>query len=198
MITACRPIVALLLATSVGSVAGAQSATGNVGSTAIVDLALSGTAVRDLDFGQLTPASAQTVSPSDVPGCVPCASGKWIFSNLIGTGAPATRFAQLTFTVLPSELIGPGGATLPLAWTNAARACLQKGAAEYHCYADWTPAQGMPQSHPVNGPGAPPTPAGSGSRSMNVYLGGTAQPPASQRAGVYFGTVTLQFAYGSS
>jgi hypothetical protein len=140
----------------------------------------------------------QTVAPSDVPGCALCASGKWTFANLTNSSAPATRFAQLTFTTLPSILTGPGGATLPLTWTNGARACLQKAAAEFHCYADWTPVQGAPQSHPINGPGAPATPGGPGLRSLNVYLGGSAQPAATQRAGVYFGTVTLQFSFASS
>jgi hypothetical protein len=190
---------AAVLLLCVSTAPAAQTATGAVGVNAIVDAPLTGAALRDLDFARIAPGLPQTVAPSDVAGCALCSSGKWRFSNLAFPILPIFFFARLTFTTLPATLVGPGGATLPLTWTNGARACLERNGAEYHCYAPWTPAQGVTQSLRIGGAGAPPTPGGLPiGRNMNVYLGGTAQPAISQRAGIYVGSVTLQFAYGSS
>jgi hypothetical protein len=178
---------------------GAQTSTGSLGVVAVIDVALVGAAVRDLAFSYVTPGSSKTVTPSDAAGCVGCFSGKWAFQNLLAGNQAGRRNASLTFTQLPAALTSTSGATLPLSWTNAAKACLFKGT-EYFCFAAYTPVQGVAHLDQINGAGAPGSasePAGGGRRDLNVYLGGTATPAAGQAAGYYTGTITLQFAYSN-
>lgn len=191
--------VPLVLALAIPPVLGAQTSTANVPVVAVIDVALVGAAVRDLDFNYVTPGSSKTVTPSDAAGCAGCFSGKWSFQGLLQGNQAGRRNASLTFTQLPSALTSTSGATLPLTWANAARACLFKGT-EYFCFAAYTPVQGVAHLDQINGAGAPGAasePAGGGRRDLNVYLGGTATPSAGQRAGYYTGTITLQFAYSN-
>lgn len=189
----------LVVALAVPLLLRAQTSTANLTAVAIIDVALVGAAVRDLDFSYVTPGSNKTVTPSDVAGCAGCFSGKWSFQGLLQGNQAGRRNASLTFTQLPTALTSTSGATLPLTWTNAAKACLFKGT-EYFCFPAYTPVQGVAQLEQINGPGAPGTasePPGGGRRDLNVYLGGTARPAAGQAAGYYFGTITLQFSYSN-
>lgn len=176
----------------------AQSA--NMTVTAVVDVALTGQAIRDLAFGYVTGGQSTTIATSDVAACAGCTSGKWSFLNLANGNQASRRNAAMTFTQLPAALVSPTGATLPLTWTNGAKACLTKAGVEYYCFPIYTPTQGTARLHQINGAGAPGTasePAGGGRRNLDMYLGGIATPTAGQRAGYYTGTITLQFAYSN-
>jgi hypothetical protein len=197
-----RSLRALLLlpALALPSIVGAQTSTGNLGVVAVIDVALVGAAVRDLDFAYVTPGSNQTVAPSDASGCAGCFSGKWTFAGLLTGNNPARRNASLTFTQLPAVLTSASGATLPLSWTNSARSCLFKSGLEYFCFPAYTPVEGAAHLDQINGAGAPGSasePGGGGRRDLNVYLGGIAAPTAGQRAGYYTGTITLTFTYSN-
>lgn len=171
----------------------AQSASSTVTVTAWVDVALSGIAVQDLGFGTATPGTSVTVAPGATAGCTGCTAGKWQITNLSNAKQANRKYIQLTFTSLPAALKQTDGTPLAISWSNAAKACLEKNAAEYYCYAGWTPTQGAMNSVLIN-----PDPNGQkGVRNLNVYLGGMISPPGTQKAGVYYGLVTLQMAYGA-
>lgn len=184
--------VAAALAAPVAG-ARAQSATATVNIAAWVDVALSGIAVQDLGFGTATPGTSVTVTPGAAAGCTGCTAGMWQITNLSNAKNANRKYVQLTFTSLPAALKQTDGTPLALTWSNAAKACLEKNAAEYYCYSVWTPTQGAMHSVLIN-----PDPNGQkGARNMNIYLGGMIAPPSTQKAGVYFGLVTLQMAYGA-
>lgn len=190
----------LILALAIPAVLGAQTSTGNLGVVAVIDVALVGSAVRDLDFSYVTPGSNKTVTPADAAGCAGCASGKWTFAGLLQGNQAGRRNASLTFTQLPSALTSSSGATLPLTWTNSARACLFKSGLEYFCFPAYTPVQGLAHLDQINGAGAPGSaaePNGGGRRDLNVFIGSIAAPTAGQRAGYYTGTITLTFTYSN-
>ena len=188
----------MLLALAMPFVARAQTA--NMQVSAIIDVALIGEAIRNLAFGYVTPGQSQTVASSETPGCAGCTSGKWSIQGLFKGNQPNRRNMAITFTQLPASLANASGATMPLTWTNAAKACLTKGGIEYYCFPSYTPTQGATVLHQINGAGAPGSaaePNGGGARNLDVYLGGIATPTAGQRAGYYTGTITLQFAYSN-
>lgn len=191
-----RLLRALAVTAALGApVAGAraQSAAATVTVTAWVDVALSGIAVQDLGFGTATPGTSVTVTPGATAGCTGCTAGEWQITNLSNAKNANRKYIQLTFTSLPSTLTQTDGTPLAVSWSNAAMACLEKNAAEYFCYAGWTPTQGAMHSVAIN-----PDPNGQkGARNMNIYLGGMISPPSTQKAGVYHGLVTLQMAYGA-
>lgn len=190
-------MLALVLTAGGANLASAQQKTATVEAIAVMEEALVGTAVRNLVFGTLTPGVAQSVAAQNAQACAGCVSGLWVFSNLSGSSSPATRYLRITFVSLPDVLTGPGGATLPLAWTNGARGCLSRSGTEFYCVSG-TPVNGGAYSYAINGPQAPvETQPNTTGRDMNLYLGGTANPTAAQRAGNYFGTVTVRFEYSS-
>src|SRR5687767_2917326 len=165
-----RALVCLLLAMIIGGrEMDAQTATGPVSISALVEAQMTGQGVRDLDFGRMIPGVTQSITPDNVASCTGCMSGQFAFLNLLQGGQAARRWARLSFT-LPATLSSPQGATLTPTWANAARACLQKAGAEYFCYANWTPVSGVFHSVQINGAGSPGTPGGPGQRDMNVYL----------------------------
>ncbi len=190
------PVLILALSATSGA-AGAQQVQANVQSLAVVETALTGAAVRDLEFGTATPGIPQTVAPQNAQSCAGCASGLWVFSSLSPANSANRRYIRVTFVSLPASLAGPGGAALPLNWTNAARGCVVRGATELGC-ATGTPVAGDAYSYQINGPGADPAlQPGTNGRDLYLYLGGTATPTASQRAGIYSGIVTIRFEYSS-
>lgn len=187
----------LALAAALPGTAAAQQQQSTIQALAVLEEALGGYAARDLEFGTLTPGVSQTVAPQDAQSCAGCVSGLWVFPSLSPANAASRRYVRVTFVALPSTLAGPGGATLPLNWTNASRGCVMRGATALHCTTG-TPVNGGAYSYPVNGPTAPAAAQpGTNGRSLNVYLGGTAVPSAAQRAGVYNGSITLRFEYSS-
>lgn len=176
--------------------AAGQSRSSSVAITATVDVALTGIAVQNLVFATATPGGSMTVTPGTTAGCTGCQAGKWQVQRLSKSPAAGRRFVQLTFTALPTTLArNGGGPPLAISWTNAANTCLATtgGGAEYYCFGAWTPSQGVMHSVRIN-----PDPSGqTAQRDLNIYLGGTIAPPATQQAGYYSGVVTLQMAYGS-
>ena len=190
-------LLALGSVAATAGIAAAQTQTSTVQSLAVVEQALSGAAMRDLELGTITPGTSQTVAPQNGQTCAGCASGLWAFTNLSSSNNPSFRYIRVTFLNLPATLSGPGGATLPLSWTNAARGCVVRGATELGCD-QGTPVNGAAYSYPINGPAAPAAlQPGTTGRDLLLYLGGTASPAAGQRAGNYTGTVTIRFEYSS-
>ena len=191
------PVITLALAAT-GGAAGAQQVQANVQSLAMVEVALTGTAVRDLEFGTATPGVPQTVEPQNAQGCSGCSSGLWILSNLSSSNSPTQRYVRITFVDLPAFLDGAGTATLPLSWTNGARGCVTRAGAELFCVSG-TPVSGGAYSYQINGPGAPAAvQPGTTGRELFVYLGGTVTPAAGQQAGYYTGTITIRFEYSNN
>lgn len=195
----CARLAVLACAVALsGGAAAAQQQQSAIQALAFVEEALTGSAVRDLEFGTLSPGVPQTVASGDAQSCAGCASGLWTLTGLTPANAPQRRFVRVTYVSLPSALSGPGGATLGLSWTNAARTCVMRTGAELYCVTH-TPSAGSGHSIQINGPGAPAAAQpGTNGRSVNLYLGGTATPTAGQRAGVYTGTITVRMEYSSS
>lgn len=124
--------------------------------------------VRSLDFGTLLPGVPQPIARTD-----PLNSGEIdVFGQKLST-------VQLIFS-LPTVMIGPAGATLPLSFGS------NDG--------------GYSESQSVTAqvgfdPRAPYSATLSRTGRGSVFLGGTAQPSLSQRPGSYSGTVTLTIVY---
>lgn len=122
----------------------------------------------ELTFGTLLPGVTAVVPPTD-----PLNAGQ------IDLRGQRNADVLVEF-VLPADLVGPGGASLPLLFGP--------GAAGYSPQADIGTQIGfdpvVPQvfTLPSNGNAA-------------VFLGGTASPPANIPPGDYSNTVTLQVAY---
>ncbi|HYT04711.1 MAG TPA: DUF4402 domain-containing protein [Gemmatimonadales bacterium] len=126
------------------------------------------TGVRGLTFGTLLPGLPGTVSRSD-----PANSGQ-----IDLTGEKLSN-VQLSFT-LPTVMTGPGGATLPLTFSSADAGYSASQAIGSQVAFD--PRQPFVAALNKNGRGS-------------VFVGGTAQPLASQRAGSYTATVILTVSY---
>lgn len=120
--------------------------------------------VRDLSFGSVTRGIPASVSPSDVVN-----SGQW---NL---GVPLLSTIRLTFT-LPTDLIGPGGATLPITFGNS------------DAWRKVNAALGAGTFFNPNTPVSFSVLLGGG---VTVRLGGRVSPSVSQVAGSYQATVIL-------
>jgi hypothetical protein len=124
--------------------------------------------IRPLAFGTLLPGVAATVLPTD-----PNFSGQF---NLTG---PNNDYVLLTFS-LPSAMTGPGGATLPLVFGGSSVGYSASSSTGSETTFDPHTTQQVRLAHNAGG-------AGTGA----VFLGGTASPSVSQRAGSYSATVTL-------
>ncbi len=160
----------LALPLALPSFAQAQSSvTESVNATATI---LAGLEIRpdtDLAFGELVPGVARTVFNSDADA-----------AQFVVAGAPGAT-VNLVFTALPTSLAGPGGATLPVAFSSSA--------------AGFGPAsRTVAQSFD---PGSAQV-ASMGTGTLYIMLGGTASPAPTQTAGSYSGTVTLQVSYSGS
>lgn len=181
--------------------AAAQAATSELQMTAegIIDVAITGSGVRNLEFGVVTPGVPVTV------GVTSTTSAKWRFSNLPNNNGQNNRFADLAFTALPATLNGANGATMAVTGYTA-RVCLEKPTdSDYYCYGDYAvspAAPGIdpnPRINPTGGAGEPPTaPGGNTGRALVVYLGATVAPATNQPSGTYIGTVTLTFITSST
>ena len=138
-----------------------------VGAPLVGQRPISVTGVQSLAFGTLLPGMPTIVARTDA-----AKSGQFTLTG------PHDSQAQLTFT-LPAVLTGPGGATLPLTF----------GASD----------AGYSQSQNIGGQiGFDPKQSFlitfSGQGRGSVFLGGTARPAPTQRAGSYTGTITLNLA----
>ena len=138
-----------------------------VGAPLVGQRPISVTGVQSLAFGTLLPGMPTIVARTDA-----AKSGQFTLTG------PHDSQAQLTFT-LPAVLTGPGGATLPLTF----------GASD----------AGYSQSQNIGGQiGFDPKQSFlitfSGQGRGSVFLGGTARPAPTQRAGAYTATITLNLA----
>jgi uncharacterized protein DUF4402 len=124
--------------------------------------------VRSLVFGTLFPGIPKLVLRTD-----PLNSGQIDVS-----GAKFTQ-VQLQFA-LPAVMSDPGGATLPLSFGS------NDGG--------WSPPQQIGNQIAFDPRAAFVAPLDQNGK-VSVYLGGTATPLVSQRAGTYSGTVTLTVTY---
>lgn len=159
----------------------------SIQSTAYVESPLSGAAAQHLSFGTLVPGIPKTVQPQQTQAsCSGCTSGKWVFGNLVQSGN--NKVLRVTFSSLPSALTHSSGATLPIDWTNGLSG-YELGNATPCITA--TPTQGASFPCPFKSNKNQPA-------TVELYLGGTANPTVGQRAGTYIGTISIQYAYSSS
>ena len=163
----------------------------------VVGGTLSGTGVRSLEFGTLTPGVPLVIAPLN------SVSAKWRFTGIPNNNGAGNRYADLTFVSLPSTMSGPGGATLPIG-TYQVRVGLEKNGTDYYYFpATYTVSPASPGINPnpqINGGTTPSAPGAGGNngRALVVYMGATVSPAAAQRAGVYEGTLTLTFSPSST
>lgn len=120
--------------------------------------------VRSLTFGTLLAGVNKSVLRTDA-----------INGGQLDISGPKNVQVLLTFT-LPASMTGPTGATLPLSFGS------NDGG--------WSPPQQVGTQVAFD-PRVPFTAPLDQNGKVSVYLGGTAQPAASQRAGSYTGTITL-------
>jgi hypothetical protein len=125
------------------------------------------TGVQTLNFGTLLPGVPRTVARTD-----PVNSGQFTVSGPHGTQA------QLTFT-LPSAMTGPAGAVLPVVFGGGDAGYSQ--AQNIGSQVGFDPTQSFVVTFSQQGRGS-------------VYLGGSAHPAPTQRAGTYAATITLNVA----
>lgn len=178
-----RPIpVALALAVlaTAGSEAVAQD--GTVTASVIVMLPpATGTGVRGLDFGTLTPGTSVETLPTSPT------AGQFRLDNV-----PRNRDVQLTFT-FPVTLArsGGGGTGLPIHFDGPYASTCGNGC-QTHTLAPTPAGDGQvtaDATHVQPGPrwGSNPT-------TLDIFVGGRAEPSTGQAAGTYQGTVELTFA----
>jgi hypothetical protein len=121
--------------------------------------------VRDLDFGVVLQGVAAAVAPTD-----PIKSGQFYFL----TPGIGTR-VRIRFT-LPTQLNGPGGATMPIAFRN--NDAMIRGTAPSSVAVFFNP------NNPNNFRLLT-------SADANVWLGGRVTPGATQTVGTYTATVVM-------
>lgn len=126
------------------------------------------TGVRQLTFGVVLPGVPRVIARTD-----PANSGQF---NLTGT---KDTQVQLTFT-LPSVMAGPGGATMAITFGggDAGYSVTQSIGSQV----GFDPKQAFLATLNKSGRGS-------------VFVGATALPAPTQRAGTYTGTLTLTVAY---
>ena len=125
------------------------------------------TGAQSLSFGTLLPGVPAVVSRTDA-----ARSGQFAIQGPHGTQA------QLNFT-LPSVLSGPGGATLPVVFGGGDAG--YSDSQNIGSQVGFDPRQGFVITFGQQGRGS-------------VFLGGTARPAPTQRAGSYTATITLNMA----
>lgn len=122
------------------------------------------TGVRGLTFGAVFPGVPVTITRTD-----PVGSGQF------DVGGAKNARIQLSFT-LPSVMSGPAGATMPLVFGSSDAG--YSSPETITSQVGFDPAQPFVTFLDKNGRAA-------------VFIGGTAQPAPSQRAGAYTATLTL-------
>jgi hypothetical protein len=183
------------LALSLPSRSALAQVTATVNTGLVVDVALSGAAIQDLEFTRMAPGAAKSVATQDAQTCTDaCTPGKWHFQSI--SNKPKDTRANLQFTALPDSLVGPGGAKLGVVYSS--RACVHRRSdnTSMGCVVQAVTVQGGTLVVPINkvagaiGDNNPPI-----ARDIYVWLGGTATARPGQRAGNYTGVVTIFFFY---
>lgn len=120
--------------------------------------------VRDLAFGALPVGITTTILPTD-----PVKSGQWNMTSPVGS--------RVSFRLtLPSQLNGPGGATMPVDFRNGDAFVLEVAAGAQPDYFN---------------PGGNVRHRFTRSNQAIIRLGGRATPAPSQRSGAYSNTAIL-------
>lgn len=155
-------------------VARAQSPTGTVAADAVVvTVGMTINTLRNLDFGTVIKGVATTVQPTAAT------AGAWQV-----TGS-ANAFVIISFT-LPTQLTNIQalpGSTMPISF-NATAARWNRANNNAAAGTPFNPATGA-----VGRFGPPPNP------NMYVWIGGTVNPAAAAKPGIYQGTVILSLVY---
>lgn len=123
---------------------------------------------RDLDFGELLGGVPTTISRTD-----PLGSGQILIR------APRNTQVEVTL-LLPTELAGPAGATVPLSFPPGS--------------AGWAPWSIIWLQQAFD-PNVPNTFQVGFFGQSSIYLGGTATAPPQAPAGTYSNTITATVAY---
>lgn len=172
------PLAALLLAGR-APLAGAQITAGIMSLADILTAPLSGVGTRALRFGMIVPGTTSvTVLPRSRSG------GEFRI-----TGVRNRKSLDISFT-LPTALLGPNGASIPLSFNgNYAGLCEidASGACELASYFTWNPVT-TPTYRDL------PTRYKPGRKvfayqEYQVYLGGVASPSTTQRQGTYTASI---------
>ena len=160
----------MLVAFALPSLARAQkpTVTATVDATASVSAAISVASTHALSFGTVTQNTAKTISATDVN------AGQLVFS-----GAPSSP-ASVTFTSIPSELVGPGGASLPID-TFSGYFNTSNSASGGTSFIPSPVAQAAGVSSPTG--------------QLYIFFGATVHPALEQPTGAYRATLVMQVAY---
>lgn len=171
--------LALAIVAIGGSQAGAQDGTITASVTVLLPPA-TGTGIQGLDFGTLTPGTPVEILPTA------SAAGQFRLDNV-----PRNRNVQLTFTFPVALARAAGGAGLPVYFDGPyARTC--GNACQTHTLAPTSAGAGQTTASVTHVQPGPPW--GSNPTTLDVFVGGRAEPSADQAAGTYQGTVELTFA----
>jgi hypothetical protein len=140
---------------------------------------LTATGMRPLQFGTLVPGTARTVLPTDAAG-----------GELRVSGMKNKRSIVISFT-LPADLRNASNQALPISFNGNFAANCEITTADV-CDATtlhtWNPTTGSFTDTPDRSkPGRPRYTF----TDFSVYIGGTVSPAATQPAGTYTGTVTV-------
>lgn len=172
----------LLATLLIGALAARVEGQITAGISVMVDILtppLTGTGTRALQFGTIVPGTTSvTVLPRTSAG------GEFRI-----TGVKSRKSVDISFT-LPTQLAGPGGASIPLDFNgNFAGLCEidASGACEVASFVTWNPVS-TPSFRDQ------PTRYKPGRKvfaydAYQVYLGGTASPSTTQRQGTYTASI---------
>jgi hypothetical protein len=122
--------------------------------------------IRDLAFGSVIAGIPSTVAPSE-----PLRSGQYRIT------APAGSRVRLDFD-LPTQLVGPGTARLPIKFAKTDALAVGNAPGSVPGLLDPNPKANLKYDMGT-------------STAVNVFLGGTVTPAATQAPGGYVATVTL-------
>jgi hypothetical protein len=169
-----------------------QAAAQNVGITATVELGSpTGSGVRDLSFGVITPAVAMPTLV-DVPAAAAPVSGT-VFAGEYRFSVSSTRGVDFALS-LPAQLQAPGLTPLPLSFNGAQYGgwCVTAGAAVCTLTA-FNPTVGTVRvcNQTLGNGNCHPNRVFTAGSELAVYVGGLLTVPPLARAGTYSATVTL-------
>jgi hypothetical protein len=171
---------ALLLAAP-GALHGQAGITAGVATTLeILFPPVTGSGIRELNFGTVVPGTTTTVAPRTPQGA------EFHIGGLLGR-----KSVDISFT-LPTALAGPGGATIPLTFAGATAASCELnvlGVCQTASLTSWDPvASPTTRVRPTKfGPG----PKVFVNDQLALYLGAAVSPAASQRPGHYAASATV-------
>ena len=159
----------ILAAVALPSFAGAQTTlTAAVNATASVNAAISVASTHTLTFGSVTQNVPKTIAATDLNA-----------GQLVFLGSPSSP-ASVTFTSIPTELVGPGGASLPIDTFSG-----------YFNTSNSTSGGTSFIPSPVAQAAGVSSPSG----QLYISFGATVHPALEQPTGAYRATIVMQVAY---